>query len=110
MAIKERPTVVHFRLGGDVGGDGARPTCRAGAGEVSNSHALVAVHETPALCNLMVKGEAPEAATGESLKEVHLTSTQMGVLRDELSCRLDGDVGGAVTMQRREGDAAVDAL
>ena len=77
MAIKERPAVVHCKLGGDVGGTvamgaeleggGARPACRAGARDVPNTHAHEATHEIPAVCNLMVEGEAPQAATSESL-------------------------------------------
>jgi hypothetical protein len=47
-----------------------------------DTHACEAAHEVPTVCNLMVEGEAPEAATGKSLKEVHMTSTQMGVSRD----------------------------
>jgi hypothetical protein len=44
-----------------------------------DTHAREAAHEVPTICNLMVEGEAPEAATDKSLKEVHMTSTQMGV-------------------------------
>jgi hypothetical protein len=112
MAIKKRPAAIHCRLGGDVGrtvamgagleGDGMRPTCRAGAGEVPDTHALEAAHEITTVCNLMVEGEAPKAATSESLKEVHPTCPQMGTSRGVLHCRLGSDVGGAVVMQWRE--------
>jgi hypothetical protein len=112
MAIKKRPAVIHCRLGGDVGGtvamgaglegDGTRPTCRAGAGEVPETHALEAAHEIATVYNLMVEGEAPEAATSELLKEIHLTCPQMDTSRGVLHCRLGSDVGGAVAMQWRE--------
>ena len=85
MAIKERPAVIHCRFGGDVGGtvamgaelegDGARPVCRAGAGEVPDTHACEAAHEVSAVCNLVVEGEAPETETGEPLEEVLTTRT-----------------------------------
>jgi hypothetical protein len=112
MAIKECPTVVHCRLDDGVGGtavmgaklegSGARPACRAGTREVPNPIASEAAHVIPAVCNLMVEGEAPEAATSKTLKEVHPTCTQMSMSRGILHCRLGGGVGGAVAMQWRE--------
>jgi hypothetical protein len=91
MAIKERPTVVHCRLDDGVGGtavmgtnlegSGARPVCRAGTREVPNPIASEAAHVILAVCNLMVEGEAPEAATIKTLKEVHPTCTQMSMSR-----------------------------
>lgn len=66
------------------------------------THAHEAAHETPTGCNLMVESEAPEAATSESLKEVHPIYAQLGALRGVLHCRLGSDVGGAVAMQWRE--------
>jgi hypothetical protein len=50
----------------------------------------------------MVESEALEAATNESLKEVHPTCTQLGASRGILHCMLGGDVGRAVAMQWRE--------
>jgi hypothetical protein len=47
----------------------------------------------------MVESEAPEAATSESLKEVHPIYAQLGALRGALHCRLGSDVDGAVAMQ-----------
>ena len=79
MAIKERPAVVHCKLGGDVGGTvamgaeleggGARPACRTGAREVPDTHAREAAHKIPIVCNLIVEGEAPEAATSSRLRK-----------------------------------------
>ena len=83
-----------------VSGDGRRRA--RDYRDVPNTHAHEATHEIPAVCNLMVEGEAPQAVTSESLKEVHRTCTQMGASRGVLHCKLSGDVGGAVAMQWRE--------
>jgi hypothetical protein len=65
---------------------------------VPDTHAREAANEILAVCNLMVEAEAPEAATSESLKEVHPTCTQMGASKGVLHYMLGGEVGGAVTM------------